>query len=107
MSTTKINVRPKMIGKTKAAELIEKHGHRFFSGICATADDPNRSFVCRKGVTKGLSSNPKRRAVNVSTIGMVRVYDMLKKDYITLNLQTLKSLKIAGGNYRILQSKAK
>lgn len=92
----------KRIGKTKAADMVLASNGRMFTAIYIKKGGKERSLTGRLGVTKYLSNSPKKRATpSRANLGYVSVYDMLKKDYVTLNLQTITGLKINGETYRI------
>lgn len=87
------------IGRVKATELL-KGIKGFASAVIVKDDGTERKLTFRPSVTKNLKKSS-RKAPNVEQIGMMRVYDMMEKDYRTINLQTFKSLTTGGITYKI------
>jgi len=95
-ATTKVSVpTTKSISKTKALELMENNKGHFFTATFI-AKKGERTINCQYLKDQGRSS-----------LGYVKVREAIKakmdpKDSIrNINLQTLKSLKIAGNTYRV------
>ena len=87
------------ISRTRAAELINDAGGRIFTATVTTQDGRSRMMNCRKGVSKGVKN--KKPAANIALLGMIRVWDMQKKDYRTLNLPNITGLKINKASYTV------
>ena len=88
-----------LIGKTKAAELINDSKGRFFTATFRKKNGESRVINCRRGVTKGVKGTGK--AINTDVLGMITVYAVQEKGYKKLNLQTLTNLRINKCEYRI------
>lgn len=81
------------ISKTKAATLIMGSKGKFFTAVVATKSNPERVINCQYRA----GNKPK----NPTTLGMVRVWETSSKSYKTINLQTLKGLKMDGQTYTV------
>jgi hypothetical protein len=87
------------ISKNKAKEYIYKSNGKIFSAVFVKKDGEKRLMTCRRGVYKhskgiGLKFNPDDR-------GLVNVFDMQKKAYRFININTLEGLKLGGKKYEI------
>lgn len=82
------------ISKTKAATLILGSKGRFFTAIVSTKNNPERIMNCQLRL-KG------NKTPDVTSLGMVRVWEPKTKAFKTINLQNLKSLSIAGQTYSV------
>lgn len=91
------------IGRVEAERLMKNSKGRFMTAEFINKEGEVRVMSCRTGVTKGLvkESNRKREAVDVSGLGLMRVWDVPKGAYRTVNLQTLQSLKLNGIRYTV------
>ena len=76
---------------TKEAISIIKSG-RIFSAEFVKKDGSVRLMVGRTGVKKYLKPNAKPQAYDPRERGYIPVYDLLKKDYRLLNVQTIITL---------------
>lgn len=105
MNNTEKSARPtptgrmSVIGKVKAAQMINDSKGRIFTATFTAKNGTTRVMNCRRGVTKGVQGSSK--AVNTDALGMIKVYDMQSKGFRTLNLQTLTHLKINKNAYRV------
>ena len=90
-------VKTKRIGKIKASELINDSKGRIFTATFVKENGDERVMNCRKGVQKGV----KGTGTKGTTPGMITVYDMQEKGFRTLNLQTVKALKINKESYKV------
>jgi len=75
------------MNKKQSIQII-KSG-RFFSCEFTKKDGSVRRMHGRSGVTKGLKENAKPRAYDPQELGYLCVWDMSKKNYRLINLQTL------------------
>jgi hypothetical protein len=74
--------------KTKEAITIIKSG-RIFSAEFIKKDGTTRKIVARSGVRKYLRPNAKPQTYDPRERGYFPVYDLQKKDYRLLNIQTI------------------
>ena len=93
----------KKIDKDTAKKYIYATNGKYFSAVFIKKDGEKRFIHCRIGVKKGvkgvgLSYNPDER-------NNVIVKDRQKMDWRTINVDTLKSLKIKGVEYTITNNK--
>jgi hypothetical protein len=72
---------------TEAIAIIKSN--KFFSASFIKKDGEVRYIYGRSGVTKGLKTDAKPRAYNPSDLGYATIWDMRKKEYRLINLQTL------------------
>ena len=66
-------------------------GGKFFSVVFVKKDGTVRKMLCRLGVTKYLKGGTQR--YDPAALNMITVYDMIKRQYRTINLNTLRSLQ--------------
>lgn len=76
---------------TKRALEIMKSG-RIFTAEFIKKDGSTRRILCRTGVKKYLRPNAKPQTYNPRERGYLPVYDLQKKDYRLLNIQTIISV---------------
>jgi len=93
------------ISKLKAYLLIEESKGKVFTATFTKVDGSIRVMNCRLGVKKGLTGrgmnyNPRLKQ-------MIPVYDMNKKEYRMLKLDTISELKIGGQVYTVGNSSPK
>jgi hypothetical protein len=81
------------INRKGAKDLIPKG--KFFS-VCfiKRKDGSRRRMLCRTGVTKYLKGG--KLAFNPDDYDLVSVFDMQKKEYRFVSLNTLEELKVGG-----------
>ena len=88
------------IDKDTAKQYIYKTNGKIFSAVFTKKDGEKRKMICRQGVSKyvkgvGLKFNPNDR-------GLIGVFDMHKKAYRFINVETLESLKVKGIDYEVV-----
>ena len=89
----------KTIDKDTAKQYIYKTNGKIFSAVFTKKDGEKRMMVCRQGVAKyvkgiGLKFKPEEKE-------LIGVFDMHKKAYRFINMETLEQIKIKGINYQI------
>ena len=87
------------IDKDTAKKYIYKTNGKIFSAVFIKKDGEKRTIVGRRGVSKyvtgkGLGFNPGSR-------NLIGVFDMHKKGYRFINVETLKQIKIKGKKYNV------
>lgn len=76
-------------------ELIKKLiGNKFFSVTFVKKDGSLRKMNARLGVTKHLKGGAK--TYDTDALNYLTVFDLKKKAYRTINLNTLKNIKVDG-----------
>ena len=88
------------INKETAKKYIYETNGKIFSAVFTKKDGEKRIMVCRQGVAKyvkgvGLKFKPEERS-------LIGVFDMHKKAYRFINLETLQSLKVKGRDYKVV-----
>ena len=92
------------ITKQKAAELIRSQGHQIFTVQFVKKNGDLRTMNCRLKVKKHWTTpDGSGGRYKPSDYGLICVFDMQKKGYRTINLETLQTLRIAGTDYSITQ----
>ena len=91
----------KTITREYAERLIASTNGAFFSVSFVKADGTHRDMVCRLGVRKGvkgvgMSYDPKDRDLRP-------VFDVAKRDYRMIPLNTLYSLTVDGKTFAVIQ----
>tara|TARA_Y100000034_G_scaffold96541_1_gene117595 strand:+ start:515 stop:796 length:282 start_codon:yes stop_codon:yes gene_type:complete len=91
----------KTIDIDTAKQYIYKTNGKIFSAVFVKKDGEKRMIVCRRGVAKyvkgvGLKFKPEKR-------DLVGVFDMHKKAYRFINLETLEQIKVKGITYKVNQ----
>ena len=89
----------KTIDKDTAKKYIYATNGKIFSAVFTKKDGEKRQMVCRQGVSKyvkgvGLKFKPEERS-------LIGVFDMHKKAYRFINLETLEKIKVKGREYEI------
>tara|TARA_Y100001963_G_scaffold76880_1_gene106608 strand:+ start:548 stop:823 length:276 start_codon:yes stop_codon:yes gene_type:complete len=89
----------KIINKDTARKYIYESNGKIFSAVFTKKNGEKRSMVCRQGVAKyvtgkGLKFKPEER-------NLIGVFDMHKKAYRFINVETLQSLKVKGKEYKV------
>ena len=87
------------INKDTAKQYIYKTNGKIFSAVFTKKDGEKRKMVCRQGVAKyvkgvGLKFKPEE-------CDLIGVFDMHKKAYRFINLETLEQIKVEGITYII------
>ena len=91
----------KTIDKDKAKELITNSKGRIFSATFTKKDFTRRLINAR--IKVNYQAKTKRKApYKPETKGMICVYDMTKKGFRMINLQTLETLSINKKKYIVL-----
>jgi len=76
-------------------DLIKKLvGNKIFSAQFYKKNGELRNIHCRLGVTKHLKGGHKK--YDSDSLNYLTVFDLQKKQYRTINLSTLKQLKVKG-----------
>ena len=87
------------IDKDTAKQYIYKTNGKIFSAVFTKKDGEKRKMVCRQGVAKyvkgvGLKFKPEERS-------LIGVFDMHKKAYRFINLETLEKIRVQGKEYNV------
>lgn len=92
-----------IITHSKALEIIREHGQRFFSVRFIKQDGTARNMTCKLHAhNKAVEANQTgRKQSKNKDLTKVRVFDMVKKSFRTINVGTLTNLKIDGIEYEI------
>ena len=90
-----------VIDRDTAKQYIYKTNGKIFSAVFTKKDGEKRNMVCRIGVAKyvkgvGLKFKPEERA-------LLGVFDMHKKAYRFINMETLEQIKVKGITYKVNQ----
>ena len=88
------------INRDTAREYIYKTNGKIFAATFTKKNGEKRNMVCRQGVAKyvkgkGLKFKPEERT-------LIGVYDMHKKAYRFISLNTLEKVKIQGREYQVI-----
>ena len=86
-----------VIDKLQAYVLIQQSKGKMFSGTFIKKDETVRKINCRTGVKKGLTGTGLK--YNAHFKKLYPVYDVTKKDYRMINLDTLTSLNMNKNEY--------
>ena len=81
-----------MIKANMVWRLIQKSKGRFFSVTFEKKDGSLRKMVCRTGVKKRLKGGTLKH--NPAEFGHAIVYDVQKKGYRTINMNTVKDISL-------------
>jgi hypothetical protein len=89
----------KTIDRDTAKQYIYATNGKIFSAVFTKKDGEKRKMVCRQGVAKyvkgvGLKFKPEERS-------LIGVFDMHKKAYRFINLETLEKIKVKGREFEI------
>ena len=89
----------KTIDRDTAKQYIYKTNGKIFSAVFTKKDGEKRKMVCRQGVAKyvkgvGLKFKPEERS-------LIGVFDMHKKAYRFINLETLEKIRVQGKEYNV------
>ena len=95
------NMRTKKITLEHAETLIKSSNGSIFSVCFVKADGTLRDMVCRTGVSKhvkgvGMAYEPKE-------YGLVTVFDVQKKAYRMIRLETLRRVTMDGETFAVIQ----
>jgi hypothetical protein len=80
-------------------ELRKLVGNRIFSVVFTKKDGTDREMVCRLGVSKHLKGGEKK--YDPDSLNYLTVYDLQSEGYRTINVNTLKKIKVDGVTYDI------
>lgn len=95
----------KTINKDKAKELINQSNGRIFSSVFIKKDGTHRLMNARLKVTKHLKKDASPRVYEPSKYNLLTVFDMQKKSYRMININTMQTLIINKQMYNIKQIK--
>jgi hypothetical protein len=84
--------------KTAAQLILESHG-RIFGVTFVKKDGSIRDMRCRLGVTKDLKG--KGLSFDPSQYDLLPVYDMDKKSYRMIRLNTIQELRFDSNRYKV------
>jgi len=85
----------------EAVKLIQESKGKFITvSFTKRTNNELRTMNCRVGVIKGLKNGKKKRSRRT---GLITVYDMGEKDYRNINSSGLRSLKINGKRYSVVE----
>lgn len=90
----------KKITQEYAKQLIESSNGSIFSVNFLKKDGSIRDMVCRLGVTKHLKGGVK--GYDSNDFNLVTVFDMQKKGYRSISLDTLKTVTINGNSWEVV-----
>lgn len=79
---------------------IQGQKNKLMSGVFVKKDSTERKMTFRLGVKKDLRGGSNK--VEAEDRSYLTVYDMKAKGYRTLNLRTLKEIKISGVRYDVV-----
>lgn len=85
--------------KTEVKQLRELVGNKIFSVSFVKKDGSLREMNCRLGVTKHLRGGD--LGYDAESLNYLTVFDMSKKEYRTINVNTLKSITFEGVKYEV------
>ena len=80
-------------------DIIKSSKGKIFSAIFVKKDGTLRTMNCRLGVRKYLKGGTLK--FNPSKKGLVVVFDITKREYRMINLNTVKSLKVRRKEYYV------
>ena len=89
----------KTIDKDTARQYIYKTNGKIFSAVFTKKNGEKRKMICRRSVSKyvkgiGLKFKPEEK-------DLIGVFDMHKKAYRFINVNTLEQIKVRGLTYQI------
>lgn len=87
------------VTKDKVRELIYNSNGKIFSVVFIKKDGTIRKMNCRTKVTKHLKGGSLK--FSPSSKGLCVVYDLQKKAYRMINLNTIINIKMEGSNYDV------
>jgi len=85
--------------KTELKDLKVMVGGKIFSVVFTKKDGTDREMVCRLGVTKHLKGG--EMSYDPEEKNYLVVFDMQSEGYRTININTLKKIKLDGVSYDI------
>jgi len=72
-------------------EIKKLVGNKIFSAIFTKKDGTERKMICRLGVKKHLKGG--KKSYDAEDLNHLTVFDLGKKGYRTINMNTLKQIK--------------
>ena len=87
------------VSRYKTMELLKATRGKIFSCEFVKKDGSLRKMVARLGVAKNLKGGKNGAGANNA---LITVYDMAVGGYRMINLETLRSLKVAGVAYEVV-----
>lgn len=88
------------ITRENAEKLIKATNGAFFSVSFVKVDGTLRDMTCRLGVKKGLTG--KGMAYDPSENGLLPVFDVNKKDYRMIRLDTIQRVSVDGKTFAVV-----
>jgi hypothetical protein len=88
------------ITQEMAEKLIKSTNGRIFSAIFTKKDGSDRKMVCRLGVTKHLKGG--EQSFEPADFDMITVFDVQKKGYRMVRVDTLKSVSVDGEEFEVV-----
>jgi len=89
------------ITSEQVVALLKSTDGAIFSVTFVKKDGTDRDMVCRLGVTKHLKGG--EQAYDPAEYDLLCVFDMQKAAYRSINLNTLKRVKLDGQEYEVIQ----
>jgi hypothetical protein len=83
--------------KSEPKQIKELVGSKIFSVTFVKKDGTLREMTCRVGVTKHLKGGELK--YSPESLNYLTVFDMKAQDYRTININTLKKIKVDGVEY--------
>jgi hypothetical protein len=83
--------------KSEPKQIKELVGSKIFSVTFVKKDGTLREMTCRVGVTKHLKGGELK--YSPESLNYLTVFDMQAQDYRTININTLKKIKVDGVEY--------
>ena len=87
------------VNRYKLDKLIQSTNGRIFSCVFIKKDGTIRTMNCRLKVTRYIKGTGK--PISNTSNSYVTVYDLVKKSYRVINLETISNLKIGGKEYYV------
>ena len=87
------------VSRYKTVELLHKTHGKIFSCEFIKKDGSVRKMIARLGVAKNLKGGANGASAKNS---LITVYDMAKRAYRMINLETLTALKVGGVAYEVV-----
>lgn len=91
----------KTVNRIEAIDLIRNTSGKVFSVIFEKKDGTDRKMNCRLGVKKNLKGTGMK--YDPISKGLITVYDMHKKGYRMINIETLRAIQVNGSVYTVFE----
>jgi hypothetical protein len=91
----------KQINKIAAKEYIYRTNGKIFSAVFTKKGGEKRKMLCRRGVSKYVNGKGLRFLPEEHSL--IGVFDMSKRAYRFINMETLEKLKIQGVEYQVIK----